>query len=170
LDRDGVLNRDFGYCYRAEDLELIPGIVQLLSAAARNYLLIVVTNQSGIARGMFTAAQMHQFNGALQDMILKSGGPILTDFFWCPHLPEGKVPVYSVECKCRKPQPGMILAAATQYDVDLDASFMIGDKPSDMEAASRAGVKGIQIGSRETGASAYASVDSLAMVAAIIGL
>lgn len=169
LDRDGVLNEDDGYVYKPSQFKLVDGIIPLLNAAkSLSYLLIVITNQSGIARGMYTVDQMREFNVILGEKIIQEGGPKLDAIYWCPHLPDGKIKVYSAHCICRKPGPGMILAAAEYHRIDLAKSFMIGDKASDMEAAQAAKVRGIQVGSGDASELASAHVLSLAQARAII--
>ncbi|GHV03439.1 D,D-heptose 1,7-bisphosphate phosphatase [Campylobacterota bacterium] len=133
LDRDGVINVDYNFVHRAEEFVLTDGIVDLLRlAAARNYKAIVVTNQSGIARKIYT---MNDFLTLTRYMIAKLealGAPI-AGVYYCPHAPEDG-------CECRKPQPGMLLQAAHDFQIDLGASWLIGDRPSDIMAAKNAGV------------------------------
>lgn len=140
LDRDGVINVDHGYVYRAEDFELLPGIVRLLrTARSLGFLLIAVTNQSGLARGMFGDDDYRAIERHMR-AVLTAQGAALTDVYHCPHHPDGIVPELAVPCNCRKPNPGMILQAAADHDIDLSRSIMIGDKESDVEAARTAGI------------------------------
>lgn len=140
LDRDGVLNVDHGYIARPADFDIMPGIEPLLRAARdKNYLLIVVTNQSGIARGYYSAADY----AALEAHMVATFADLGIAFdgiYHCPHHAEGIVPDLSIACSCRKPQPGMILQAARDYDIDLAGSILVGDKDSDIGAARAAGV------------------------------
>ena len=134
LDRDGVLNIDHGYIFQAEDFEPIEGIFDALRlAAASGYALVVVTNQSGIGRGYFTQQEYETLEAHIQ-ALFAANGVNLTAAYHCPHPPEAG-------CDCRKPKPGMILKAAREHDIDLSRSAMIGDKPSDIEAAKAAGIK-----------------------------
>ena len=140
LDRDGVINIDHGYVLRPEDFKLVPGVVDLLrTAQAHNFSLIVVTNQSGLARGLFDESQYLRLENHMRE-ILADEGVTLADIYYCPHHPGGSVARFASVCSCRKPAPGLILQAAREHTVDLDASILIGDKSSDIEAAKAAGV------------------------------
>jgi len=135
LDRDGVINIDHGYLYRWEDFEYVPGAVEAMRALHQaGYLLVIVTNQSGIARGMYTEQDFQTLSERMREHLLSEGVPLAAIEF-CPHLPDGQVPAYRCECGCRKPAPGMILRAARSLDVCLAQSLLFGDKPSDIEAA-----------------------------------
>ena len=142
LDRDGVLNVDHGYAYKPEDLELVAtaaSAVRLLNEAG--YLVIVVSNQSGVARGYFDEAAVRQFNVQLKDALLKLGARI-DAFYYCPHHPNGKVSAFAVNCRCRKPQPGLLEQAARDWPVDRARSFLVGDKDDDIAAANAFGIRG----------------------------
>ncbi|MDP8256610.1 MAG: HAD-IIIA family hydrolase [Candidatus Alcyoniella australis] len=132
LDRDGTINVDKGYLCDVEQLELIPGsaeaIVRLNEAG---WLVIVVSNQSGIARGLIEPEQLEQVNRRLAQMLAEQGARI-DRFYHCPHLPDGKVEQYAMECGCRKPATGMIDQACLDFQIDLEASLMFGDKLSDV--------------------------------------
>ncbi|ETS93796.1 MULTISPECIES: D-glycero-beta-D-manno-heptose 1,7-bisphosphate 7-phosphatase [Veillonella] len=142
LDRDGVINKDVNYLYRIDDLQWVDGAKEALAYAySKGYDLIVVTNQSGVARGYYTEHDvqiLHEYMGRELDAC---GAPILR-FYYCPHHVEGTVSRYAVECECRKPKPGMIYQAIKDYDVNVGESFLIGDSPRDIEAAEAAGIKG----------------------------
>jgi D-glycero-D-manno-heptose 1,7-bisphosphate phosphatase len=142
LDRDGVLNFDDGYVFRPEALRLVPGAaaaVRRLNAAG--YLTVVVTNQSGVARGYFTEADMDAFHAHLVAALARDGAR-LDAIYSCPYHPEGIVERYRADHPDRKPGPGMILRAIADLDIDTDRSFLIGDRSSDIEAARRAGIPG----------------------------
>ena len=142
LDRDGVLNVDVAYLYKVSDLRWIDGAKEALAyLCQQGYKLFVVTNQSGIARGYYTVKDMNALHNHMQDE-LKQCGANIEKFYYCPHHPQGALPEYTMECSCRKPQPGMILHAFDEYDLDKAQSFLIGDKDSDIEAAERAGIAG----------------------------
>ena len=138
FDRDGVLNVDYGYVHDPARLELIEGAVEAVRACnAAGYLVLVATNQSGVARGLFDEAAVEHFHQALRARFA-DGGARIDDFRYCPHHPTiGTV----VDCDCRKPRPGMLFELARAWSVDRSRSFMIGDKPSDMAAAEAAGVR-----------------------------
>ena len=127
-------------------IQLLHGVPQALQdLTEKGYLLVVVTNQSGVARGFFDETAVERCNQRLEQKIEELGGPRFDLVLYCPHHPEGLVAPYNMACTCRKPSPGMILEAARQLAIDLSHSFMIGDKADDIECAERAGVKGIQI-------------------------
>ena len=142
FDRDGVLNVDKSYLYKIEDLEWIDGAKEaLVYLTQQGYTIFVVTNQSGIARGYYTVDDMNRLHEFMAQQVAAAGGKI-EKFYYCPHLPEGKIAEYAVECECRKPKPGLILRAFEEYNIDKDAAFLIGDKPRDVESAEAAGIKG----------------------------
>ncbi|PWB64654.1 MAG: D,D-heptose 1,7-bisphosphate phosphatase [Bradyrhizobiaceae bacterium] len=142
LDRDGVLNVDAGYVHRPEDFVWIPGAV----AAVRRlndagYLVIVVTNQSGVARGLFDEDAVRALHAWI-DAQLRAAGAHVDAFYYCPHHPDGTVARYARACDSRKPGAGMIARALREWPIDRARSLLIGDKDIDMEAARRAGVPG----------------------------
>ena len=140
LDRDGVINRDTGYVYRAEDLELLPGALDGLRILQQaGYLLVVVTNQAGIARGLYTAADYETFTAALR-AILEGQGVQLAAVYSCPHLESAPCIKYGISCNCRKPAPGMLLQAIAEHGISPDQSVLIGDRISDIRAGRAAGV------------------------------
>ncbi|NDG37915.1 MAG: D-glycero-beta-D-manno-heptose 1,7-bisphosphate 7-phosphatase [Betaproteobacteria bacterium] len=140
LDRDGVINLDKAYVHRWDDFEFLPGAVEAMRQLhLAGYILIVVTNQAGIARGYYTERQFEILTEAMIEH-LAAAGVVITAVYHCPHHPAGTVPLLSVACDCRKPAPGMLLAAAREHGVDLEQSILVGDKASDLEAARAAGV------------------------------
>lgn len=140
LDRDGVINVDRAYVHRWEDFTFVDGAVAAMRRLHEaGYALVVVTNQSGIARGYFDEAQFRQLSVRMVDALATAGVPGVA-VYHCPHHPAGKVASLAVECDCRKPAPGMILRAAREHGLSLADSFLVGDKPSDIEAARAAGV------------------------------
>lgn len=140
LDRDGVINVDVAYCGRIEDFHLIPGVLEAAAAYARaGYLLVVVTNQSGIGRGYYTEDDFRQLSEAMKKQFAAAGAPIAGVYF-CPHHPEAALKRYRTVCDCRKPAPGLILTACRELRIDPARSILFGDKPSDMKAALSAGV------------------------------
>ncbi len=146
LDRDGVLNEDVGYVHRLADLRILPGVAEALTELKnRGFLLIVISNQSGVARGFFDEPAVLAFNAALVAELQRLGGPALDDIYFCPHLPDAPIAAYKKNCACRKPAPGMILQAAAKHGIALERSYLIGDKADDVECAVRAKVKGVQV-------------------------
>lgn len=146
LDRDGVLNEDYGYVGDPKRIKVLPGVPQALKELAqKGYLLVVVTNQSGVARGFFDESAVALCNQALERDIRQQGGPPFDLVLYCPHHPDGVIAQYRSTCDCRKPAPGMILTAGHRLSIDLSRSFMIGDKADDIECAVRAQVTGIQV-------------------------
>lgn len=140
LDRDGVINIDHGYVCRWEDFAFVDGAVDAMRRLqAAGYALVVVTNQSGIARGLYTEADFLALDRRMRAH-LEGEGVHLARVEFCPHLEGAQVPGYDLRCDCRKPAPGMILRAAQALDLDVARSLLFGDKPSDIEAAHRAGV------------------------------
>lgn len=140
LDRDGVINHDAGYTSSTENFRFIDGIFDLCRAARRSgYLLIVLTNQAGIGRGYYSEQDFWALTAWMRERFVAEDAPV-TDVFFCPYHPEHGVGDYKQDSFDRKPNPGMLLRAAEKYGIDLGRSIMIGDKDSDMQAASRAGV------------------------------
>lgn len=140
LDRDGVLNKDPPhYAHRLDQLELIPGSAEAVRILKQNnFTLIIVSNQSGIARGYYTEKDADIFNRALIMKLRESGGDI-DGVYYCPHLPDAIIEKYKSCCDCRKPMAGMLHRAAQEHDIDLSSSYMVGDKISDIEAGKKAG-------------------------------
>ena len=142
LDRDGVLNIDKEYLHRTEDVEWVPGSREAIVWLNRQGIqVVVVTNQSGVARGYFTEDTVIKLHDWMAEEVKKCGGKIAA-FYYCPHLPGASVKQYDVECECRKPKPGMVLQALKDFGVQPCNAFLIGDSPRDIEAADAAGVNG----------------------------
>ncbi|WP_417607355.1 D-glycero-beta-D-manno-heptose 1,7-bisphosphate 7-phosphatase [Oceanimonas baumannii] len=140
LDRDGVINQDTGYVSHSDDFIFIDGVIDALrSLKEKGYLLVVVTNQSGIARGMFTEDDFMRLTEWM-DWSLADRGVDLDGIYFCPHHPTAGNGPDTRECDCRKPAPGMLLEAAKELGINMSASYMVGDKVSDMNAAIAAGV------------------------------
>ena len=144
LDRDGVLNVDHGYTHKPDQLEWIAGApeaVRLLNEAG--FAVIVVTNQSGVARGYYDEAALRHFHAHMQDA-LRAQGAHIDAFYYCPHHPDGTVKEFAMRCQCRKPGTGMLDQAAREWPIDLGHSFLIGDKDADMAAAAAFKIRGIK--------------------------
>ena len=140
LDRDGVINVDSGYVGRWENFEYLPDVIQGLTLLqSAGYKLVVVTNQSGIARGYYSEDDFLLLTETMK-ADLENKGVVLTAVYYCPYLDDADLEPYRVNSELRKPEPGMLLKAAQDHDIDLSRSIMVGDKVSDMVAAERAGV------------------------------
>jgi D-glycero-D-manno-heptose 1,7-bisphosphate phosphatase len=138
LDRDGTLVRDTGYPHRDEDYELLPGVPEALrSLEARGFRLAIVTNQSGIGRGLFGEADFERFQARLLADLSRAGVRILRTYH-CPHRPDAG-------CDCRKPAPGLLWRARDELGADLAASWVIGDGAADVELAARAGCGAVRL-------------------------
>jgi D-glycero-D-manno-heptose 1,7-bisphosphate phosphatase len=145
LDRDGTLIEEVGYLDSIERLVLFPWTIDALRLLRRaGYLLFVITNQAGIARGYYGEAVVEAIHRHLGDRFAAAGAPIET-FYYCPHHPEATVASYRLACDCRKPQPGLVARAAREFDLDLARSFVIGDRWLDVATAQRAGARGILV-------------------------
>ena len=141
LDRDGVINEERGYVHSLDQFVLLPRVVAAIRHLRSNGIrVIAVTNQSGIARGFFDVAAVDNLHRHLQ-RILAAEGEQVDGIYYCPHHPDGKTTEYAVACDCRKPMPGMLLQAASEFKLDLKASYLVGDKLSDIQAGRQAGVK-----------------------------
>lgn len=141
LDRDGVINKDNGYVSQIDDFEFIEGVIEAcIKLKAKGYLLIVITNQSGIARGLFSEAQFHTLTEWM-DWSMADRGVDLDGIYYCPHHNiEGKGE-FKIDCECRKPKPGMLFDAIKDLNIDIDNSILVGDKVSDLQAGIAAGIK-----------------------------
>jgi len=136
LDRDGVINIEKNYLYKIEDFEFIDGIFELCKFFQdKGFLIFVVTNQSGIARGYYSEDDFLKLTAWMEDEFLKHGIKISKTYF-CPHHPD-----ITGECECRKPKPGMLLQARDEFNVDLEKSVIVGDKKRDIQAGLNAGLK-----------------------------
>ncbi|MBV9727177.1 MAG: D-glycero-beta-D-manno-heptose 1,7-bisphosphate 7-phosphatase [Gammaproteobacteria bacterium] len=140
IDRDGVINEERGFVHRIEDFVFIPGALEALKALrAAGYLLVVISNQSGIARGLYSESDYQQLTASMRGLMLAVGLE-LDGTQYCPHLANAPVERYRRDCDCRKPRPGMILQAARDLNIELSTSILIGDRATDLEAGRSAGV------------------------------
>lgn len=136
FDRDGTINIDYGHVFRPEDLDFVPGAPEYIKRFNDwDIPVIVVTNQAGIAKGLYTEEQMHQFHRYMNERLQREYGAHIDAFYFCPHHPD-----YTGPCDCRKPMPGMLLRAAKDMGIDLAASDMFGDTEKDRLAAAAAGI------------------------------
>ena len=137
LDRDGTLNNDIDYVHKVEDFELLPGVIVGLKLLSKDFIFVVITNQSGISRGLYTEEDMHKFNEKLVNELKKENIEIKKIYF-CPHAPEDN-------CDCRKPSTKYIKEAEKEFDIDLNNSWVIGDHPSDVEMGANSGCKAVYL-------------------------
>jgi D-glycero-D-manno-heptose 1,7-bisphosphate phosphatase len=149
LDRDGVLVKEIGYISNPRDLCLLPGVPEALKALHSRFYLIIITNQSGIARGFFTEDDLLEIHTHLVK-ILSNHGVVVDAIHYCPHHPEANIQQYQQICDCRKPGSGMLRHAERNWRLDLPRSFMVGDRASDMEAAKEVGVTGVFVADQLT--------------------
>ncbi|OAF19813.1 D-glycero-alpha-D-manno-heptose-1,7-bisphosphate 7-phosphatase [Bradyrhizobium neotropicale] len=142
FDRDGVLNEDIGYLYERAKFRWTPGAREAVKAVNdAGYLAFVITNQSGVARGLYKEADILALHAWMAEELAEIGARI-DAFEYCPHHPEAIVELYRRSCTCRKPGPGMITTLMERFQVDPNRSFLIGDKLTDIEAATAAGIGG----------------------------
>jgi D-glycero-D-manno-heptose 1,7-bisphosphate phosphatase len=145
FDRDGTLNVDVGYLRSPEEMQLISGAaeaVRLLNE--RRILTCIISNQSGVARGYFTEADLVPIHERLQQL-LAGGGAHIDRIYYCPHHPTEGRPPYNIECTCRKPATGMLRRAAEEFPIDLENSFVVGDKALDVQLGKAAGAHSILV-------------------------
>ncbi len=152
LDRDDTIIRDTGYLSDPLRIEILPGAVKALQALNEAGIpVIIITNQSGIARGFFDEDTLEAIHLRLTALLSEQEARI-DAIYYCPHHPEGIRKKYRMECTCRKPEPGLLLRAADEFGLDLIRCYLVGDKPIDIETIHRVGGKGILIGSgKDTG-------------------
>jgi D-glycero-D-manno-heptose 1,7-bisphosphate phosphatase len=140
LDRDGVINLESSYVSRWEDFKFVPGAVDAMRALQQvGFALVVVTNQSGIARGFYTEDQYQALTVAMKQALAEAGAAV-DAVYHCPHHPAGSLTELAIDCYCRKPAPGMIFRASRELNLSLSDSILVGDKSSDIQAARAAGV------------------------------
>ena len=148
LDRDGVLIEEVNYLQSPDQICILPGVIEALQLLKdNNYKIIVITNQAGVARGYFKEDVIPKIHKEIDER-LKRYNLKIDKYYYCPHHPEGTIAKYAINCDCRKPMPGMILQAQKDFNLDLNNSFLIGDKISDLLAAKNADCKGLLV---ETG-------------------
>ena len=155
LDRDGTINEEHGHIGNPEDLTLLSGAAEAICRLNESqYLTVVVTNQSVIARGKCTEADMKLIHQRLQSLIGEQGA-LIDRIYYCPHYPDQDIPggrqELKIVCDCRKPKPGLITRAAKEMNIDLNLSWMVGDMISDIEAANRAGIRSILLSKKGNG-------------------
>lgn len=156
LDRDGVLIEDVGLLTRASDIRVLPGVPAALTMLrAAGHALVVVSNQTVVARGLLDEAQVTALHDEIERALVDAGAPALDGFYFCPHHPHADVAAYRCDCTCRKPSPGLIARACDERGLDATTAVMVGDRPSDVLAGQRAGCKTVWV---ETGRHADAPI------------
>ncbi len=167
LDRDGVVNVEIGYLHKISDLEWMPGIASLIRAArSRGMKVAIVTNQAGIARGMYTEEQFHELMDHMRAELRKEQADVDAVYYCCHHPVHGQGQ-YKLECDCRKPLPGMMLRGERELGVDLSTSIIVGDRCTDLVAGRAAGLEKVFLirGTEEAGCTEpHTAIDSLAEV------
>ena len=141
LDRDGVINEDYGFVHKIEDFHIFPEVYPALKKLQEaGFKLFIVTNQSGIAVGYYTLEDFEKITNYMLKRFEKENIKIEKVYF-CPHHPEGIIPELSIKCRCRKPESGMIRQALKEFNINPAKSFLIGDKENDIKAAHKEGIK-----------------------------
>ncbi len=145
IDRDGTLNEQMGYINHVSRFILLPGVAEAIEILNRNkFLSIVISNQSGVARGYFPIELVDRVHAHMRALLEKEKA-FIDGIFFCPHHQNGIVPEYSIECECRKPGIGLIQKASESFDIDLANSYVVGDRYIDIEMAHRSNLKGILV-------------------------
>ncbi len=145
LDRDGTINEQRGYINHISRFVLLPGTAEAVRLLNEHgFLAIIVTNQSGVARGYFPIELVNEVHEHLKELLRKEGAYV-DGIFFCPHYHRGEVGEYTIECNCRKPRPGLIEKARKNLDIDMAGSYLIGDRVSDIELAKRCNLKGVLV-------------------------
>ena len=176
IDRDGVLNEERAFVHRIEDFVFLPGAIEALRALEHaGYRRVVVTNQSGIARGLYTEADYQRLTDQVRER-LRGEGVTLDAIEYCPHLADAPLAQYRRACECRKPAPGMLLKAIRALDLDPAGSFLVGDRLTDVQAGRAAGIgrcflvrTGYALSGEAIGAADGVYADLLACVRDVLG-
>ena len=145
LDRDGTINIDRDYVYKTEDFILIEGVCDIIKRYMQEgYLVIVVTNQSGVGRGLFSEDDVKKLHN-YADILLSTHGVKIDKWYYCPHHPVYGIRKYKKNCNCRKPQTGMIEKAVEDFNIDVKNSLLVGDKEDDIKCGEKMGIKSVYI-------------------------
>ena len=162
FDRDGVLIEDRGLLVDPAEIRVLDGVSDALQRLHEaSYRLIVVTNQAVVARGLITLFQLDAFHAEMRRLLQLSDAPPLDAVYYCPHHPEATLPEYRLACQCRKPRPGLLLQAADDHNLDLKASFMIGDRRTDIAAGAAAGCRTVLVETGQHDAPPIVTIDPL---------
>jgi D-glycero-D-manno-heptose 1,7-bisphosphate phosphatase len=166
IDRDGVLIRDVDLMVRVDQIELMPGVTRaIVDARAAGFAVVVVSNQSVVARGLCDEDAVRAVHRAIDRQLLARGTSPLDGYWFCPHHPRADDPRYRQVCHCRKPRPGLLQQAAAALDIDLAASFLVGDRLTDVLAGFRAGCRTVLVETGMHRAPLLAGVDESELVA-----
>ncbi len=145
IDRDGTINEQMGYINHISRFIILPGSADAIRMLNKHrYLAIVISNQSGVARGYFPIELVNEVHARMKELLEKEHA-FVDGIFFCPHYSKGVIPEYSIECDCRKPNKGLIEQACASFDIDISNSYVIGDRYSDIELARRANLRGILV-------------------------
>jgi len=145
LDRDGTINEQMGYINHPSRFVLLPRAAEAIRVLNESgFTSVVVSNQSGVARGYFPLELVHEVHGLMKKFLSQEGAR-LDGIFFCPHHPQGVIAEYAISCACRKPGTGLIEQAKKQLDIDMSRSYVIGDRCQDLEMARRAGLEGVLV-------------------------
>jgi D-glycero-D-manno-heptose 1,7-bisphosphate phosphatase len=145
IDRDGTINEQRGYINHLSRFELLPGVTDAVKLLNKNnFFAIIVTNQSGVARGYYPISLVHQVS-ELMTKSLEREGATIDGIFYCPHHPRGIVPEFTADCDCRKPKTGLVNQALKAFDIDMSNSYVVGDRYVDIELAIRLNLKGVLV-------------------------
>ncbi len=158
LDRDGVLIEDVHLLTHPDGIRILTGVPEALQRLKdRGYLLIVVSNQTVVARGLLSEQELRILQGRVESCLVKAGAPSIDGVFFCLHHPSATIPAYRVVCDCRKPRSGLLLRAAREQSIDLSASFMVGDRLTDIAAGAKVGCRTVLV---QTGAHLAPPIES----------
>lgn len=161
LDRDGVLIKNIPYLADAGKIQFMPKVAESIARINRlGFRCVVVSNQSGIARGLISIEQLSTINKQISDYLIDRGAKIDATYF-CPHHPDGSIPEYTKNCDCRKPKPGMLQRAARDLNIDLSSSIMIGDQEIDYEAGKNAGCRSYLVNTSVSASADFTSFKDL---------
>jgi D-glycero-D-manno-heptose 1,7-bisphosphate phosphatase len=146
LDRDGVLIEDVDLLTHPDEIRILEGVPQALRGLKEaGFRLIVISNQTVVARGLVTEQEVCAINAEMARLLEQAGGSRLDGFYFCPHHPNATLPAYRIACECRKPRPGLLLRAAREHNLNLRASFAVGDRITDIIAGARAGCRTVLV-------------------------
>lgn len=162
LDRDGVLIEDVHLLTNPGDIRVLEGVPQALkNLKEAGFKLIVVSNQTVVARGLITEEDVFAINAEIELLLDQAGAPHLDGFYFCPHHPNATLPAYRIVCNCRKPQPGLLLRAAREHNLNLGVSFVVGDRITDIIAGARAGCRTVLVQTGKHDAPSIKTVEPL---------